>query len=448
MSDGNESELERISHLHRQQIARYDLVNGDLKLQLDALKTELKSKTTQLNILEQLRKANQNLVIAAVDAQTNEDKAAADNLRQEQFLPMLAHELRNPLAPIVLATESIGKITDAHVDLPQLHAIISRQVDHMARLVDDLLDASRIATGKINVRHTILSLTDIAESSLEASRHLFEQRHQTIDIKLPTMEIVIHGDLVRLTQVFTNLLINASKFTPEFGAISVAISQLEEFAIICVKDDGMGIPLHLQGHIFDLFAQGFDSTNRSQGGLGIGLSLAKAIVEMHGGSIDAFSMGAGFGSKFIVRLPISSKPVATKPIPEKRAALRHKYRILVIEDNTDSNAVLSNLLMKYGHDVSSVFDGITGLSRFNGSPFDLIICDIGLPDMTGYELVRLLHAQLRRPLPVLVALSGYNRSAPLPSEQDFDHYLVKPIKFQMVLDILDSLADPTRTDKL
>lgn len=407
-----------------------------LQIELDALRIELQTKSIQLERLDQIRKVNQNLVIAAIDAQTTEAKALADNLRQEEFLLMLAHELRNPLAPIGLANELIGKLAYAHPDLPALQAIVTRQFSHISRLVDDLLDASRISAGKITLHRATVRLTDVIAMALETSQPGFIRRHQKAVVQHIADTILIDGDLNRLAQVFSNLLINASKFTPEQGDISIAVSQVGDIVRIAVKDSGIGIPLHQQEDIFNLFVQGFKSFSRPQGGLGIGLSLARTIVEMHHGSIAVISAGAGRGSEFVVQLPMARHRLPLVSAAPAAALAQRPQKILLIEDNVDTNTVLRNLLQLEGHRVVSAYDGAEGLAQAGRELFDIVICDIGLPDMSGYDLV----GKLPQPVPLLIALSGYNPRAHTQPGRRFDYYLVKPIRYQSLHDAISAHA--------
>ncbi|CAN5357754.1 hypothetical protein BH11PSE11_BH11PSE11_20050 [soil metagenome] len=376
----------------------------------------------------QLREANQNLVIATFSAQDLQAKAETANLRQEEFLSMLAHELRNPLAPVAMAAELIGRITDAHPQLPKLHAVIKRQVSHMTRIVDDLLDASRASSGKIAIQKSLVLLREVIESAVETSQPFIDKRRHVLKISLPEQAVVIDGDPVRLSQVFSNLLINASKFTPENGQISLTAQLLPQSVSIKVKDNGIGIAPEFQAFVFDLFRQGPRSLDRTQGGLGIGLSLVRTVVELHGGTSAVRSAGAGLGSEFVVVLPISLKCVpAAAPTPP--AALARHCRILLIEDNHDANDVMNELLTLDGHTVTSAFDSVTGIELATQNVYDIIVCDIGLPGMDGYEVVRHLRASADRPLPTFIGMSGYNQpeSRLRAIEVGFDHYLVKPV---------------------
>ncbi len=410
---------------------------ADLLKQVGALRDMTKSKCDLEDVVLQLREANQNLVIATFGAQDMQAKAESLNHRQEEFLSMLAHELRNPLAPVAMAADLLGKLTFAHPQLPKLHGIISRQVSHMAHLVDDLLDASRVSTGNITLQKSTLLLSDIIESAVETSQPFIDKRHQHLTVVLPDEPILIDGDLVRLAQAFSNLLINATKFTQMEGSIAVSLNLSGETVTVSVKDNGVGISLDIQAFIFDLFRQGPHSLDRSQGGLGIGLSLVRTVVEMHGGTVNVRSAGAGFGSEFLVRLPVSSALVLNNVtlLPRNPA---QGCRILLIDDNTDANDVLNDLLVTEGHVITSAFDGITGLAMAMEDVYDVIICDIGLPGMNGYEVVRQLRLEPGKPLPLCIALSGYDQEEDggNADKAGFDHYLMKPV----VIDVLFNLV--------
>jgi two-component system CheB/CheR fusion protein len=407
---------------------------------VDALREATKKKDALEDLVLQLREANQHLVIATVGAQDMQASAEAANQRQEEFLSMLAHELRNPLAPIAMAAELLGKITAVHPQLPKLHAIICRQVSHMTHLVDDLLDASRFSSGKITLQKRALLLSEIIASAVETSQPFIDKRNQQLIIDLPAGPIVVDGDLVRLAQVFSNLLINAAKFTPEYERITVSARKLGNAVTVSVKDNGMGIAPDIQPLIFDLFTQGFRSLDRSQGGLGIGLSLVRAVVEMHGGTVKVRSDGVGLGSEFIVQMPISAALQPQDGGPEPKAIPARSCRILLIEDNPDAIETLKELLTLEGHSVTSTFDGVTGLAMAKENVYDVIICDIGLPGMDGYEVVKQLRRHLLNPVPCIIALTGYNHreNQSRAIEAGFDHYLVKPIAIGALAKLISS----------
>lgn len=387
----------------------------------------------------QLREANQNLVIATLGAQDLQAKAESVNRRQEEFLAMLAHELRNPLAPITMAAELLGRITGAHPQLPKLHGVISRQADHMGHLVDDLVDASRVRSGKITLQKSVIKLSDIIESAVETSRPFIDKRHQQLVVDL-SEDAVIDGDLVRLAQVFSNLLINAAKFTPVRECITVSTRTHARAVIVSVKDNGIGIALDTQPYIFDLFMQGPRSLDRSQGGLGIGLSLVRSILDMHGGSVKVHSAGVGQGSEFIVSLPISEAALSNDSALPKTAIATSPRKILLIEDNVDLNETLSDMLALEGHVVTSAFDGISGLAMAKENEYDVVVCDIGLPGIDGYEIVRKLRQRASSRATCFIALTGYSQSENRlhATEAGFDHYLVKPVSADMVINIIST----------
>lgn len=426
---------------------------GQLRLRVVSLLEEVESlraasqKQPGLGeLIERLREANQHLVIAAVGAQDQLTRAEEANRRQEQFLSMLAHELRNPLAPLAMATELLGKLQDSHPQLPRLHGIFFRQVAHMTHLIDDLLDAARISSGKITLKKQALRLSDIIDNALETSRPLIERRYQRLHVDLPHDAIWIDGDLTRLAQVFANLLINAAKFSPEYEQISVTAERQGNAVQVLVRDRGIGIEPELQGTIFNLFTQGFQALDRSQGGLGIGLSLVRAIVELHGGSVSVNSAGLGLGSEFTVLLPLCAPPAAVNASAGVAGAKGPLCKVLLIEDNADTVYTLGELLRQEGHSVASAMDGASGLAMQREGNFDVIVCDIGLPGMSGLEVAQ----QLRRTAgstpgqihPCLIALTGYNHLELKSRAKDagFDHYLMKPVAIDVLLDLILSCA--------
>ena len=408
---------------------------------VEALHEDRKGTHALESRVSQLREANQNLVLATFGAQDMQATAEATNLRQTQFLSMLAHELRNPLVPIAMANELLGKITAAHPQLPKLHGIIDRQVSHMVRLVDDLLDASRVSSGKITLQKHPHLISTIIESAVETSQPFIDKRSQRLIIDMPA-DTVIYGDQIRLAQVFSNLLINAAKFTAEYEHITISAQKLLNAVAISIKDNGAGIAADIQPFIFDLFTQGFRSLDRSQGGLGIGLSLVRTIVEMHGGSVKVRSEGVGFGSEFIVMLPLTSAPLPAITAPPSQAAKVRGCKILLIEDNLDANETLKLLLELAGNTMTSIFDGPAGLAMAKKEAFDVVICDIGLPGIDGYEVVRQLRRCPITPQPYCIAISGYNQAQDWTHaiEAGFDHYLVKPIAVDVLVALISSIA--------
>jgi len=323
-------------------------------------------------------------------------------------------------------------------NLVDVHGVIGRQVAHMARLIDDLLDASRVSSGKITLQLAPILLSDIIASAVEVGQASISQRQQVLSVSLPKEALVIEGDLVRLTQVFANLLINASKFTHEFGHIDIVVRRHDELVEIAVSDDGAGIALDIQPFIFDLFTQGFRSLERAQGGLGIGLSLVRIITQLHGGTVDVFSAGVGFGSQFVLQLPLSSLAPPSLDMQAAPAACALPRRILLIEDNADAAEMLALLLTQDGHHVDVRNDGPSGLRAALGAPYDVIVCDIGLPGMDGFQVISSARAALPAPLPCFVAASGYSQLGEFDraGQAGFDHYLVKPINIDALSRII------------
>lgn len=382
------------------------------------------------DLIAQLRDANQHLVLAAMEAQTSRDEAEAVNRRQNEFLAMLSHELRNPLAPISMAATLLKSMASAHPDLPRLQSIIERQVEQMARLLDDLLDAARISSGRIILKRARLLVTELLAQAAESAQPSINMRDQTLCLDVPSMPLVVDGDPVRLAQVFSNLLLNASKFTPQQGRIILSAAVESDTLTVTVKDDGVGIPADVLPRIFDLFVQGPQSLDRSDGGLGIGLSVVRGLVHMHGGTVSAYSAGSNLGSMFTVTLPVATAQQPAERSPAKAAARSGTCRILLIEDNVDAHETLKEFLKLDGHEVSSAFDGLTGLAMAKETPYEIIICDIGLPGIDGFEVIKNFRSECPVTLkPWAVALSGYGAQEDQrrAAAAGFDHYMVKPV---------------------
>jgi PAS domain S-box-containing protein len=352
--------------------------------------------------------------------------------RLTEFLAMLAHELRNPLAPIRNAVGIMG----AHRDLPPQVAwsrdVIERQTGQLARLVDDLLDVSRITRGKLRMKGEAMDLNVAVHRALESSRPLIDGRRQSLELRLEEHPLAVHGDMTRLTQVIVNLLNNAAKYTPEGGRIEIESAQDADECVVRVRDNGMGIPPYLLDRVFDLFAQGDRTLDRSEGGLGIGLTLARRIVVLHGGSIVARSEGAGRGAEFEVRLPRLEVEFngRLEDSPSRPAGETSRKRsILVVDDNEDAAASLAMLLRMTGHEVAIAREGEEALERAATDPPDVVLLDIGLPGMNGYEVAARLRARRdRRPMRIY-ALTGYGQEEDRrrSAEAGFDGHLVKPV---------------------
>jgi signal transduction histidine kinase/CheY-like chemotaxis protein len=411
-----------------------------LQQEMAALKKAVQEKADLEEAVAQLREANQNLVLAAVSAQTRRDDAEDANRRQNEFVAMLAHELRNPLAPIGMAAALLARTPDVTPQMLGFAQVIARQVTHMTHLLDDLLDASRISSGKITLSPEPVLLSEVLEQGLETIGPRIRERNQSLSVHLPAQAAVLHGDKVRLGQVFTNLLGNASKYTPEGGRIAIRASLEGDQVVVTISDNGIGIAAELLPHVFDLFTQGPRSLARSEGGLGVGLHVVRNLVDMHGGKVEVRSSGLGTGSAFTVTLPVSEEPLPSHAAA--RAPVRHgqPLAVLLIEDNVDACETLRQLLAIEGHHVRMAHDGNTGLAAAMADKYDVVVCDIGLPGLDGLELIKHLRSSVHGRRPFAIAVSGYcqpeDRSRAL--EAGFDHYCVKPVSPETLLALLAS----------
>jgi PAS domain S-box-containing protein len=365
------------------------------------------------------------------------------NQRKDEFLAMLAHELRNPLAPIRNAAQILRVYGKSNDQLDWARSVIERQARHLTRLVDDLLDVSRIVRGQIALERTNLDVNDIVQSAVETSLPLVRERGHRLKVTTPALPIHVEGDLTRLAQVIANLLNNAAKYTNEGGEIHVTAAQEGNRAVVRVRDSGVGIPQALLPHVFDLFTQGERTLDRSQGGLGIGLTLVKRIVDLHGGEVEAASAGPGQGSTFTVRLPaieLSEGLAAVEPHAAEAAQPGH-LRILVVDDNVDAAESIAMLLSLDGHEVRSVHDAHGALEAASAFRPDVVLLDIGLPGMDGYEVARRLRSKNEVQGMRLVAVTGYGQQEDRDRTRDagFDQHLVKPVEPDALNAVLGSV---------
>ncbi|HEX7383577.1 MAG TPA: ATP-binding protein [Burkholderiaceae bacterium] len=350
--------------------------------------------------------------------------------RKDEFLATLAHELRNPLAPIRNALHLLGA-TDAAQARERLHEILDRQVNHMVRLVDDLMEASRISRGAIELRREPLDLRAVLAGAVEASRPLIDQARHTLALALPEAPLPVDGDAVRLTQVFANLLNNAARYTDPGGRIELVARPEDGSALVTVRDSGIGIAAAHLPRLFEMFGQLDRSTERAKGGLGIGLALVRRLVQMHGGSVEAASEGPGCGAKFSVRLPLAADaPVGAgdaATAPGQGAPLGR--RVLVVDDNRDAADSLALLLEHLGAEVQVAHDGAAALAAFERRPADAALLDLGMPGMDGLEVARRLRALPGGERVRLIALTGWGQAADRARthEAGFDEHLVKPV---------------------
>ena len=369
--------------------------------------------------------------------QNTAQQLATANRRKDEFLAMLGHELRNPLAPIATALD-VMEIKDPSV-MHLEREVIRRQVDHLSRLIGDLLDVSRITRGKIQLTREVVELGAVLAAAMEMATPILERRMQQLAIDVPCGGLRVDADPTRLAQVFQNLLINAAKYSDPRSEITLRARGGHDHIVVEVVDQGIGIPPDLLPRLFDLFVQGERTLDRSQGGLGIGLSIARSLCELHGGTIAAASAGPGHGSTFTVTLPRAARTELQPPAPAgpPAAASSAARRVLVVDDNVDAARMLHELLARLGHQSAVAHDGAAALVVASAFLPDVAVLDIGLPVMDGYELARRLRAQRGDPLR-LIAVTGYGQDADRMRAQaaGFDHHLIKPIAAEALVALL------------
>jgi CheY-like chemotaxis protein/nitrogen-specific signal transduction histidine kinase len=389
--------------------------------------------------MTQMREANENLVIAAIHAQEMAETAERSSRDKEQFLAMLAHELRNPLAPMVGAIAVLRRLTHADPKLPWIHDVLKRQVEHLTQLLNDLLEVSRISGGKVVLKVRAIETSEFMLRAIEASRPLILSRKQRLTVELPVEPLIICGDPTRLPQIFGNLLNNASKYTPEGGSITFSGQPLGDSVALRVSDNGVGIASEALPRIFEMFTQEHRSLDRSQGGLGIGLTVARSLVELHGGKIEATSPGEGRGSDFVVTFPLlKNTPAALLETGSAGVEVPgERHHVVVIEDNVDANDSLKMVLEVLGHEVFPAFDGKAGVALVREKQPDIVLCDIGLPGQDGYQVIASLKKTMS-PMPIMIALTGYGQAEDRVRAlaAGFDHHLVKPVDIEALLRLI------------
>jgi signal transduction histidine kinase len=360
---------------------------------------------------------------------------------RDEFLAMLAHELRNPLAPIRNAAQVLRLLGPSDGHLTWAREVIDRQVKQLARLVDDLLDVSRVTQGRIELHLEEIDVTTAVAHAVETSRPWIDARRHALTVTLPEMPVQIQADLARLSQVISNLLNNASKYMEEGGRIWLTVDLVDREIRIRVRDEGIGIPREMLPRIFGLFTQLNRSLDRSEGGLGIGLALVRRLVELHGGSVQALSDGPGLGSEFVVALPVLR--VGTVPEPQEEESPEESERapgcrVLVADDNHDSAESLGMLLEMAGHEVRLAYDGQEALESADRFLPDVMLLDIGLPKLDGFEVASRLRKDNRYDSMLLVAVTGYGTDSDRERARaaGFDHHLVKPVDPRALRDLI------------
>ena len=372
------------------------------------------------------------------------EEALKDADRQKNlFLAMLAHELRNPLAPILNALHLLKQhdIKDAFVQ--QKREMIERQIHQLKRLLDDLLDIARITRGRISIREDLVDLRACIDQAVEAVRYALEAKRHRLTIDVPHTAIYVKGDMTRLTQVFTNLLTNAVKFTREEGSIAVSAGVEADRVWVRVRDNGIGMSERTRLRCFDLFAQAEQSLDRSEGGLGIGLTLVQRLVDLHQGTVEARSDGPGRGSEFVVELPLSGEvpQQASAEPPPPAEPKESRLRIVVVDDNADAAETLAILLEMAKHEVHIAYDGPSGLKLVTRVRPDAVFLDIGLPRLDGYQVARELRRTAGLEKTALIALSGYGQEEDRRRARDagFDHHLIKPVNADEFFRVLNEV---------
>ncbi len=379
----------------------------------------------------------------ALEAQAEALRRA--DLRKDEFLATLAHELRNPLAPLRHGLDVLLHAPD-EAKAGEVLAIMDRQLAHLVRLIDDLLDVSRISQGKILLRKERMPVQEAIGAALETSRPMVEASGHCLSVELPDEILWVEADLTRLAQVIGNLLNNAAKYTPEGGRIRLAARREGGEAVISVADNGIGIPAHRLGDVFDLFSQLDQQGGRAGGGLGIGLALVRRLMALHGGSVMVESAGAGEGSVFTVRMPLAQPPATlpAQPPAASEAPAAAPLRVLVIDDSQDVAQTIGWMLEEMGHDYRLLHDGREALDAARAYQPDAILLDIGMPGMNGYEVCRMLRRDERLGSVPIIAQTGWGQEKDKASaaEAGFDHHLVKPVGFRALEALLASLTVP------
>lgn len=452
-------------HVHRRELQRLnrtlEAANAELQQAHSRLRDENTRELEKLNRTLELANAELESRNALLRNEVREREAAQRELqlaaeRKDQFLAMLAHELRNPLSAVHNAVQVIRVQAKADPQMLSMSELLGRQVSHLARLVDDLLDVSRVSTGRIRLRKTRVDLADVVQQAIEMSQPAIRQREQTLEWKPPRAAVPVEGDAARLIQVVDNLLRNASQYTDSGGRIVLSLlgegaAGATGLAVLSVRDNGIGIPRSMLEQVFDLFAQVTPSFAQSRGGLGIGLSLVRALVQMHGGNVVAHSEGPGFGSEFVVTLPLHDR-VALVPgdaQPSDPAAQQEPsgLRLLVVDDNADSVDALGMWLRIEGHAVEIAYTGEDALPLALAGAPDAVVLDLALPGIDGYEVARRLRREPGFERVCFIAMTGFGAYADRERARQagFDHHLVKPIDYTAFAQLLAQIKPAGRT---
>jgi signal transduction histidine kinase len=411
--------------------------------QMEELHARVETHLKLRRLRIELEETNARLATANGVLQRKQEELSDLHHRKDEFLAMLSHELRSPLAPIANAVQLLGlQQGSENLIQKQARGIIERQLGQLQHLVGDLLEVSRITTGRVQLRCELVAVSGIVEVAVETARPQIEQRRHELTVSLPTEPIWLHADAARLEQVVVNLLANAAKYTDEEGHIWLTVEQEGDECVLRIRDTGVGITPELLPCIFDLFTQAERSLDRSQGGLGIGLALVHRLTDLHGGKVEATSV-LGQGSEFVVRLPVlTAEPQSSSSPTEKAKPTGPCLRVLVVDDSVDTAESVMMLLQACGHDVCIAHDGPTALQLALDYRPDVVLLDIGLPGLDGFEVAKRLRQQSALNNVVLVAITGYGQVSDGQRSQEagFDHHLVKPVDFAKVENILATIS--------
>jgi PAS domain S-box-containing protein len=383
-----------------------------------------------------------NVLVDISDRKRSEDALKEADRSKNEFLATLAHELRNPLAPIRAAVKILQIKASANPESKSALEVIERQTKQMTRLIDDLLDVARITSNKLELRREQIELREVLNAAVETSRPLIEQRGHKLSVRAPSAPIQIDGDPVRLAQVVSNLLNNAAKYTERGGRIWLTATRKGDEAVIKVRDTGIGIPAEVLPQIFQMFTQADRTIHGSAGGLGIGLTLVKRLIEMHGGTITAQSGGLGKGSEFVIRMPAASSRFSQAEIAiEATTEATKPIRILVVDDNEDSADSLGLLLTLLGNEVRIAHDGLAAVNLANEFEPRVVLLDIGLPTLNGFEAAERIRQQPWGKEAVMIAVTGWGEAVDRQRSKKagFDHHLVKPVDPDVLTRLLQSL---------
>jgi PAS domain S-box-containing protein len=436
-------------HIHEETVILQRIRNGERVEPYETVRVRKDGTHVNISLTVSPVKSPDGDVIGAskiardiTDRKRIEQQLVEADQHKDNFLAILAHELRNPLGPIRNAAKIIEIQRPNDRDLLYLSDLIEKEVVQITRLLDDLLDVSRITRGKFSLKKQRIDLAAVVNRAIETSRPMIDQAEHKITVNLSREPLMVDADPMRLAQVFCNLLNNASKFTQAGGDIRITVERQESQAVVTVKDTGIGISHDLLPKIFDMFVQGSTATERAYGGLGLGLTLARDIVELHGGHIAARSAGPGHGSDFIVSLPLSeissSSDVIASIVHRQSPAEQLRTRIVVIDDNRDQALSLQGLLEAMGHEVRIAYDGSSAMKLLESFVPDFALIDLGLPEINGYDFARWVRGQLQFRHTVLIAQTGWGREEDRNRARDagFIHHLVKPVDYQQLVQIL------------